>query len=187
MAAEPQELQAYKDEKAYSDEYRQWAYQLWAFVYARNVTAVTKHLQEPKEGDPFGAQSITSKTIRNWIDRENWPSKLATDMKMIAPDMHGAVVTNLLTSALKFSEFLADLAHDRVPLTNSCQIGAAKMKLEGTKIAFDRSGFMPWEIQKDRQAAPAPTRPQDYAVANLSNEEIRDRMLKVLGVKEKEL
>lgn len=170
--------------ESYPKEYREWAFQLWAFEYSRNVSAVARRLISPQEDDPLPAINIDRSTVQYWSQQEKWPEKLSKRFQELAPDMHESILQNLMFSSLEFSRYLRDMARGDTPLTNNVQINAARTMIEGAKVAFDRSGIMPWLLSSDRAKPVGPTRDYDMAIGQMSREQLMEEMQRHLTVQD---
>lgn len=170
--------------ESYPKEYREWAFQLWAFEYSRNVSAVARRLISPEEDDPLPAINIDRSTVQYWSQQDKWPEELSKRFSELAPDMHESILQNLMFSSVEFSRYLRDMARGDVPLTNNVQINAARTMIEGSKVAFDRSGIMPWLLSSDRAKPVGPSRSYDVAIGQMETSELIERMNRRVQVRD---
>ena len=178
---------------AHPEEYKEWAYQLWAFVCGRTMDAVADRLAHPVEGDVWPAREIALQTLYRWSygnkSRLPWKKRLHEDLRQIAPDMHRSVMANLLFASDKFSQWVNDVANDRVPMETGLQINAVRAKTDVAKLAFDRAGFVAFQMNPGRTEPVAPpSREEEAPLAALGEGGLMDQWYKVLSrVEEKEL
>ena len=163
----------------YDDEYREWAYQLWAFICGRHMEAVHDRILNPEPGDPWAAIDIPTKTLYQWSYGSktipSWKQRVANDLKKIAPDIHHTVLANLLFASNKFSQWVDDVANDRVPMNTGLQINAVRAKTEVAKLAFDRSGFVAYRMNVGGAEPVAPPREEDAPIAALTEGSLMDQ------------
>lgn len=163
------------DKEHHPPEYKEWAYQLWAYVCGRHAPTVHNRLLYPLEGDAWPARDIPVITINSWSRNAKWKDRVRDEVRRIAPDMHETMMSNLIMASHEMSKWMLDMAHDRVPLRNPVEIAAAGVKLKTAMTVLDRTGYIPYQLTKDRSAPISAPLPEDAPIAALDQGELMQR------------
>jgi hypothetical protein len=156
-------------------EYREWAYQLWAYVCGRNTVTVAKRLKYPIEGDAWTARDIPAQTIVTWSRNDKWKDRVREEVRRIAPDLHETMMSNLIMASHEASRWLLDMMHDRVPMETKGDREQATVKLKAAMTVLDRTGYIPYQLTKDRSAPISAPLPEDAPIAALDQGELMKR------------
>jgi hypothetical protein len=161
--------------EAHPVEYREWAYQLWAYLCGRRMKTVRERLMFPEEGDTWPARDIPIDTLYTWERTQKWKDRVREEVRRIAPDLHETIMSNLIMASHEASRWVLDMAHDRVPLRNPVEIAAAGVKLKAAMTVLDRTGYIPYQLTKDRSAPVSAPLPEDAPIAALDQGELMKR------------
>lgn len=168
-------------------EYRDWAFELWAFEYGGVIAQVKKRIENPQEDDPLPARHFAYNTIKYWCEYDKWPDMLRGKFHQLAPNMHETILQNLLISGVHYSRFILQLSQGQVPMNTAVEVNAVRMQIEGAKIAFDRTGIMPHLLSSDRSKPAGPQQHSTGAIGTMTPEELMEAMNKRMVVRDIEL
>jgi hypothetical protein len=121
--------------KRYTDETRELAYELWAFVAGENCEEVAALLAR----EEYGAVVVPARTVRDWVTRFGWVERLATELDALAPAIRAKTARELVLGGLDAARVLRRATRDDVPP------GAKPDKVAVTAAValLDRAGFSP--------------------------------------------
>lgn len=144
----------------HTDETRELAYQLWAFIAARNNSKVAELLESEH------AIIVPDRTIRDWVNRYNWAQRAAEDVQKIAPDIRFQAFSELLFAGLDGARYIRRV--------NSGEEVPNKTRLIAALGAVDRIGFSPIGSRNPVDGINAPAQ-QSAAIdfSSMSPEELR--------------
>lgn len=116
----------------WSEDTRELAYQLWAFVHGRSARAVAAAL-----ATEHGA-AVPVRTVQHWASSGRWSERAAAELSAIAPDLHAGIVADLVLGAI-------DAART---LRRSVAEGAGtdrpdKVQVQAALALLDRAGYSP--------------------------------------------
>lgn len=150
--------------EAHPQEYREWAYQLWAFVCDQKATRVAERIANPEPDDPIEPREISARTIREWAKSEKWLERVEKDMKAIAPGIHQRVTTTIVAGSIEAADYLRQLIND--------ETAEPKFRLDAAKTFLDRAGHLPWTRPSDNSKPVGPTRDYSESFAGKSTDDI---------------
>lgn len=152
----------------YPQEYRDFGFELWAFVYDRNAAKVADRLNNPLPEDPTYAvkdeRQISPRTIRKWADTKHWLEKAEALFKEIAPGIHNQAFATILASSTEAAAYLRHVIND--------ESIDAKFRIDAAKTMLDRSGHMPFIRPSDDSKPVGPSRDYSGAIAGKSTDEL---------------
>jgi hypothetical protein len=121
--------------KRYSEETRELAYELWAFVAGENCEEVAALLAR----EEYGAVVVPARTVRDWVTRFGWVERLASELDALAPAIRAKTARELVLGGLDAARVLRRATRDDVPP------GAKPDKVAVTAAValLDRAGFSP--------------------------------------------
>jgi hypothetical protein len=94
----------------FSDDIKEVAYQLWAFVCSRRVAAVSDLLASGQYGD---AVEVSSRQVKRWEQSYAWSQRVSDDLKAIAPDIRQQTIAEIVFGALDGARYLRAVVDGR--------------------------------------------------------------------------
>lgn len=104
------------DRRPYDEGTQELAYQLWAYQCSRRVRDVVRALERDATG-----RIPDEHTVRRWVREQDWPARVADDIRLIAPDMTMQVIVDLVAGrndAVAYLRRVVRHASEPAPFTN---------------------------------------------------------------------
>lgn len=114
----------------YTDEQKETAYQLWAFVTSRNASETARILSQPE-----WQIDVPRETVAYWAREYNWAQRAADDVHKIAPDLRFQAFSELLFAGLDGAKYIRKV--------NAGEEPPDKYRITAAIAAVDRIGFSP--------------------------------------------
>lgn len=122
-----------------TEDIKDLAYQLWAYVCRRDASAVARRLD------------VNPRNVQRWAKTEDWTGRYRRDMASIMPDLVEQTAVNLSLAAFEASQRLHELA--RRSNENDGLTKEEQFEMKAMGVAVTLGGFSP--IGQNRLASPA--------------------------------
>jgi hypothetical protein len=148
---------------AYSDQQRDAVYRIWAFAANRNSVLTAQKVNEDADLALLGISGVTDRSIRNWVDEEDWNYRADQELFQMAPDLRRSAQANLALAAPEASAVLRRVLamewvrETPVRVKGEIVLGdygkplmetvvdkdVLKMVVQSAQLILDRTGFSP--------------------------------------------
>src|SRR5690606_3136682 len=86
-------------------EWREEAFELWAFVFGRNANATSREMERR-------GKRVPTQTILRWARTDNWRDKATDRLREMAPDVQAGIITDLISAAHGSLQASRKVIHD---------------------------------------------------------------------------
>lgn len=147
-------------------EYREIAYEIYAFLADQNATKTANRINNPLPHDEWAApeREIPARTIRAWAKTGKWSERAAKAFREIAPGIHAQVDQSIVAATVEAASYLRDLINDPEEDT--------KFRLDAAKTILDRGGHMPWVRPNDDSKPRGPVRDYSESIAGKTTDDL---------------
>lgn len=162
------------ERRRWTDQEKQWAYEVWALLADQKANKAARLLAEGPGEDEDSERpplAIPARTIRYWVEHENWEERIERDSRAIFPSIHARVHRMNMVNSIKAAERLGEILRGEIAVSD-------KVLMDAIKTTQDRTGHMPYVRNSDNTAHAGPQRDYSESVAGLNEDELLAELLK---------
>lgn len=116
-------------------EWREEAFELWAFVFGRNANATAREMENR-------GKKVPTQTILRWARTDNWRDKAADRLRDMAPDVQAGIITDLISAAHESLQASRKVIHS----VNTRDLRQKPLTMPESNLllgVMDRAGIIP--------------------------------------------
>lgn len=159
----------------YSDEQKDYAFNLWCYVCSRSATKTGRLLADPEHAPLTGVTGVVDrKTVQYWRDTLGWEARADKELYGINPHLRFRAKLDLVASMPESVAFVKALVQGDFDHQDP---GVVKNKLTAAIAIMDRTGLSPNSLRTDLGVIEAPAEVRDTTAREflkLSPEELEE-------------
>ena len=184
---------------AYSDEQREFVYQVWAFSGNRNAEKTARLVHEHPDSGDLKLSDLESRTIRNWVKDQGWENRATEDIFSAAPHIRFRAQSALALASPEAAETLREAAtmdcyversyilkdsdgNQFLETRREFDVNLYKVKVNAAQLVLDRTGFSPVGTRETGQLDAPPS-----VIEELADEIVNAKTAEDLAAAEQKL
>lgn len=155
----------------FTDQDKQWTYEVWAMLAGRNAAKTSRILAEPpgeNEESDRPPMEVPARTIRYWVQAYHWEDRIEREFKRLFPGIHQHVHQEIMVGTIESVDYARKVVRGEVE--------ADKVRLDAAKTFLDRGGHLPYVRPSNDSKPLGPTRDYAESAAGLTPDELMQKL-----------